>query len=78
VNNYILTKDLVTEMAEFLAILPEKKRALIPGLEPAKAGVIVAGAFIVQAILAVSGQDHLVCVDGGLLEGVLAEVAKVT
>ncbi len=76
VNNYILTRALVGEMAEVLCMLPEQKRALIPGLEPAKAGVMVAGVLIVQAILAVLGQDRLVCVDSGLLEGVLAEVAR--
>jgi exopolyphosphatase / guanosine-5'-triphosphate,3'-diphosphate pyrophosphatase len=76
VNNYILPRELVGDMAEVLSLLPEKKRALIPGLEPAKAGVMVAGAFIVQAILAVLGRDHLVCVDAGLLEGVLAELAR--
>ncbi len=76
VNNFILTKELVTEMAEFLAVLPEAKRALIPGLEPAKAGVMVAGALIVQAILTVSGQNRLVVVDAGLLEGVLDELAR--
>jgi exopolyphosphatase/guanosine-5'-triphosphate,3'-diphosphate pyrophosphatase len=56
--------------------LPEKERAKLPGLEPAKAGVMVAGALIVQTILAVFGQDHLVTVDAGLLEGVLAELAQ--
>lgn len=76
VNNYILTRELVREMAEVLILLPGQKRALIPGLEPAKAGVMVAGVLIVEGILAISGQDHLVCVDSGLLEGVLAEVAR--
>jgi exopolyphosphatase/guanosine-5'-triphosphate,3'-diphosphate pyrophosphatase len=76
VNNFILTREMVAEMAELLAILPEEKRALLPGIEPAKAGVMVAGALIVQAILAVTGQDHLVAIDAGLLEGVLAQLAQ--
>ncbi|MFZ2089290.1 MAG: hypothetical protein WAU47_11990, partial [Desulfobaccales bacterium] len=75
VNNYILTSSKVAELAGRLASLPEKDRAGLPGLEPAKAGVMVAGALIVQTILAVLGQDHLVTVDAGLLEGVLAEVS---
>jgi exopolyphosphatase/guanosine-5'-triphosphate,3'-diphosphate pyrophosphatase len=76
VNNYILNKDHVDELAGRLAALPEKERAKLPGLEPAKAGVMVAGALIVQTILAVFGQEHLVTVDAGLLEGVLAELAQ--
>jgi exopolyphosphatase/guanosine-5'-triphosphate,3'-diphosphate pyrophosphatase len=76
VNNYILTKEEVAELAALLAALPESERARLPGIEPAKAGVMVAGALIVQAILAVTGQDHLVAIDAGLLEGVLAEMAQ--
>lgn len=76
INNYILTEQEVAELAALLTALPEKERAELPGLEPAKAGVMVAGALIVQAILAVTGQDHLVAIDAGLLEGVLAEVAR--
>jgi exopolyphosphatase / guanosine-5'-triphosphate,3'-diphosphate pyrophosphatase len=75
INNYILTKQEVAELATLLAALPERERAQLPGLEPAKAGVMVAGALIVQAILAVTGQDHLVAIDAGLLEGMLAKLA---
>ena len=63
------------ELAQRLAALPERERARLPGLEPAKAGVMVAGALIVQTILEVFGQEHLVAVDAGLLEGVLAGLA---
>ncbi len=75
VNNYILTRAQVGELAQRLAALPERERARLPGLEPAKAGVMVAGALIVQTILEVFGQGHLVAVDAGLLEGVLAGLA---
>jgi exopolyphosphatase / guanosine-5'-triphosphate,3'-diphosphate pyrophosphatase len=74
VNNYILTKEQVAGLAERLAALPEKERALLPGIEPAKAGVMVAGALIIQTVMQVFGQDRLVTVDAGLLEGVLAEL----
>jgi exopolyphosphatase/guanosine-5'-triphosphate,3'-diphosphate pyrophosphatase len=76
VDNYILTKEQVAGLAGRLAALPEKERALLPGIEPAKAGVMVAGVLIIQTILQVFGQDHLVTIDAGLLEGVLAELAK--
>ena len=54
-----------------IARLSESERARLPGIEPAKAGVMVAGALIILAILEVFGQDSLVVVDAGLLEGVL-------
>ncbi len=58
-----------------LAGLPEAARARLPGIEPAKAGVMVAGALIVLTILEVCRQDSLVVIDAGLLEGVLHEMA---
>jgi exopolyphosphatase/guanosine-5'-triphosphate,3'-diphosphate pyrophosphatase len=76
INNYILSKEEVAELATLLAALPESERARLPGIEPAKAGVMVAGALIVQTILEVCGQDRLIAIDSGLLEGVLAEVAE--
>lgn len=75
VNNYILTQKMVGKLAERLVALPERERARLPGIEPAKAGVMVAGALIVQAIMEIFGQDRLVTIDAGLLEGVLAEMA---
>jgi exopolyphosphatase/guanosine-5'-triphosphate,3'-diphosphate pyrophosphatase len=76
VNNFILTKAQVADLAAQLAALPEKKRALLPGIEPAKAEVMVAGVLIVQTIMEVLGLDHLVTIDAGLVEGVLAEVSS--
>lgn len=75
VNNLIMTRAQVAELAELLAGLPEAERARLPGMEAAKAGVMVAGALIVLAILQVFQQDSLVVIDAGLLEGVLEEMA---
>jgi len=75
VNNLVLTREQVWELAELVAGLPESERARLPGLEPAKAGVMVAGALIVLTILQVCRQDSLVVIDAGLLEGVLGEMS---
>jgi exopolyphosphatase/guanosine-5'-triphosphate,3'-diphosphate pyrophosphatase len=76
VNNLVLTRAQVAELAELVAGLPESERARLPGLEPAKAGVMVAGALIILTILQVWGQDSLVVIDAGLLEGVLGEMSS--
>jgi exopolyphosphatase/guanosine-5'-triphosphate,3'-diphosphate pyrophosphatase len=76
INNYILTLNQVAALAERLAGLPEAARALLPGLEPAKAGVMVTGAFIITEILKIFSRDSLVVIDAGLLEGVLAEISR--
>jgi exopolyphosphatase / guanosine-5'-triphosphate,3'-diphosphate pyrophosphatase len=75
INNLILTRVQVAALAELLADLPEAARARLAGIEPAKAGVMVAGALIILTILTVCHQDSLVVIDAGLLEGVLHEMA---
>ncbi|MFI5332294.1 MAG: exopolyphosphatase, partial [Desulfobaccales bacterium] len=72
INNLVMTKEQVAELAGLISSLPEAERARLPGIEPAKAGVMVAGALIIQTILEVFGRDSLVVVDAGLIEGVLA------
>ena len=72
VNNLVLTRAQVEELAGLLSRLPEAERARLPGLEPAKAKVMVAGALIILTILEVFSRDSLVAIDAGLLEGVLA------
>jgi hypoxanthine phosphoribosyltransferase len=75
VNNMIMTRAQVAGLAEQLAGLTEAQRALLPGMEAAKAGVMVAGALIILTILQVFKQDLLVVIDAGLLEGVLEQMA---
>jgi exopolyphosphatase/guanosine-5'-triphosphate,3'-diphosphate pyrophosphatase len=76
INNLVLTRTQVAALAELLARLPEAERARLNGIEPAKAGVMVAGALIILAILEVWRQDSVVVIDAGLLEGVLQELAR--
>ena len=75
INHLTLTRDQVAALAEQMARLPEAERAKLSGMEPAKAGVMVAGALIVLTILEVCRQDSLVVIDAGLLEGVLQDMA---
>jgi exopolyphosphatase/guanosine-5'-triphosphate,3'-diphosphate pyrophosphatase len=72
VNNLVLTRTQVEELTGLISRLPEIERALLPGLEPAKAKVMVPGALIILTILEVFSRDSLVVIDAGLLEGVLA------
>lgn len=75
VNNLVLRKAQIEEIASQILTLPEAARARLPGLEAAKAGVMVAGVLIILVILETFGQDFLVVIDAGLLEGLLAEMA---
>ncbi|MFZ5450492.1 MAG: exopolyphosphatase [Thermodesulfobacteriota bacterium] len=75
VNNLLLTKGQVAALTELLCRLSAADRARLPGMEPAKSGVMVAGALIILGILEVCQQDSLVVIDAGLLEGALGEMA---
>jgi exopolyphosphatase/guanosine-5'-triphosphate,3'-diphosphate pyrophosphatase len=75
INHLVLTRAQVAALAELVAGLSEAARARLAGIEPAKAGVMVAGALIVLTILEICRQDSLVVIDAGLLEGVLHEMA---
>lgn len=75
VNNLVLSESQIEELAAEMLSLPEAARARLPGLEAAKAGVMVAGVLIISAILETFGQKSLVVVDAGLLEGILGELA---
>jgi exopolyphosphatase/guanosine-5'-triphosphate,3'-diphosphate pyrophosphatase len=76
INNLVLTRTQVAALAELMARLPEAERARLIGIEPAKAGVMVAGALIILTILEVWRQDSVVVIDAGLLEGVLHDLAR--
>lgn len=70
VHGHVLTRARVEELISWMSGLPVRARALIPGLEPARAPVIVAGAVIVAAALAATGANHLRVSERDLLDGV--------
>lgn len=69
VHGHVLTRSRVDEMLSWMSGLPTSERALIPGLEPARAPVIVAGAAIVAGALAAAGADALRVSERDLLDG---------
>ena len=52
VHGHVLSREAVEEQLERLAALPVEERRRVPGLEPERAPVIVAGAVIVREVLA--------------------------
>ena len=56
-----------------LAALPAAERASVPGIKPARADLILAGAVVVQAVLRAGGFDGLETTEAGLREGVFFE-----
>ncbi len=69
VHGHVLSRSAIEEMLSWLSGLPTSERERIPGLEPARASVIVAGATIVAAAVAVAGLDELRVSERDLLDG---------
>ena len=56
-----------------LAALPAAERASVPGIKPARADLILAGAVVVQGVLRAGGFEALETTEAGLREGVFFE-----
>jgi exopolyphosphatase / guanosine-5'-triphosphate,3'-diphosphate pyrophosphatase len=73
VQGTVLDVDALGELIERLAALPAAERASVPGIKPARADLILAGAVVVQGVLKAGGFDGLEATEAGLREGVFFE-----
>ncbi len=69
VHGRVLTRDRVEGLAAMLAALPLAERRRVPGLEPARAPVIVGGALIVAVVLEAAGAAGMRVSERDLLDG---------
>jgi exopolyphosphatase / guanosine-5'-triphosphate,3'-diphosphate pyrophosphatase len=69
VHGHALTRTAVETQLARLAALPLEERRRVPGLEPERAPVIVAGAVIVREVLAHYGLDALEASEHDILHG---------
>ena len=58
------------EIIERLAALAPAERAAVPGIKPARADVVLAGAIVLDAVLDAGGFDRFEVTEAGLREGV--------
>jgi len=75
IHGYRLSREFVDRQLERLASLPLAERRELPGLEPERAPVIVAGAVIVREFLDRYGLDELEASERDLLHGAALEAA---
>src|SRR5204862_2886564 len=75
-DGYRLPLRGVAEQLERLAALPLDERRRVPGLEPERAPVIVAGAVILWEVLARYGLDEIEVSGNDLLDGAALEAAE--
>ncbi len=73
VQGMVVTREALAEIVERLAALPPAQRAGVPGVKPARADLILAGAVVVEGALQAGGFDALEVTEAGLREGVFFE-----
>ncbi len=74
VNGYRLYRRRLTELYRWLARMTLESRRRVPGLEPGRADVIVAGAAVVLQAMETLGFSELKVSDEGLREGLLLDL----
>ncbi len=73
VQGMVIEREALDELVQRLAALPAAERASVPGIKPARADLILAGAVVVQGVLQAGGFDALETTEAGLREGVFFE-----
>jgi exopolyphosphatase / guanosine-5'-triphosphate,3'-diphosphate pyrophosphatase len=73
VQGMVIEREALDELVQRLASLPASERSSVPGIKPARADLILAGAVVVQGVLRVGGFDALETTEAGLREGVFFE-----
>ncbi|MGO9248643.1 MAG: HD domain-containing protein [Solirubrobacteraceae bacterium] len=73
VQAMIVSAEALADLVERLAALPASERSSVPGIKPARADLILAGAIVVQGALLAGGFDGLEVTEAGLREGVFFE-----
>ncbi|HXD55698.1 MAG TPA: Ppx/GppA phosphatase family protein [Solirubrobacteraceae bacterium] len=73
VQGMVIGVEALEELVERLAALPAAERASVPGIKPARADLILAGAVVVREALRAGGFEALETTEAGLREGVFFE-----
>lgn len=76
INGFILSHEDVDRIIYQLGALSLSERRRIIGLEPGREGIILGGAIIVRKLMQMLGYGELMCIDSGLLEGLLLSLIE--
>jgi len=68
-----LTGSELADLLEMLAAMPLARRQHVPGLDPGRAPVIVAGALILETVVALAGLDSTLVSEHDILYGILLD-----
>jgi exopolyphosphatase / guanosine-5'-triphosphate,3'-diphosphate pyrophosphatase len=73
VQGFVIERDALDELTERLAELAPAERSKVPGIKPARADIVLAGALVIQGVMRAGGFDTLEVTGAGLREGIFFE-----
>jgi exopolyphosphatase/guanosine-5'-triphosphate,3'-diphosphate pyrophosphatase len=73
VQGMVIEREVLDELVDRLASMPAAERASVPGVKPARADLILAGAVVLQGVLRAGGLEGLQSTEAGLREGIFFE-----
>ncbi|MGA7706021.1 MAG: hypothetical protein WB998_14140 [Solirubrobacteraceae bacterium] len=73
VQGFVIDRGALDELTERLASLAPAERGRVPGIKPARADIVLAGALVIQGVMDAGGFDTLEVTGAGLREGIFFE-----
>ena len=73
VQGYVISRGALDELVADLAGIPASERGKVPGIKPARADLILAGATVVQTVLEAGDFEGIEVTEAGLREGAFFE-----
>jgi exopolyphosphatase/guanosine-5'-triphosphate,3'-diphosphate pyrophosphatase len=73
VQGFVIELAALDELVERLAALPAAERSRVPGIKPARADIVLAGALVIQGVMRAGEFNTLEVTGAGLREGILFE-----
>ncbi len=73
VQGFVIQRSALDDLIGRLAALPAAERSRVPGIKPARADIVLAGALVIQGVMRVGGFNTLEVTGAGLREGILFE-----
>jgi exopolyphosphatase / guanosine-5'-triphosphate,3'-diphosphate pyrophosphatase len=73
VQGFVLDQTALDELIARLATLPAVERSQVPGIKPARADIVLAGALVIGGVMRAGGFERLEVTGAGLREGIFFE-----
>jgi exopolyphosphatase / guanosine-5'-triphosphate,3'-diphosphate pyrophosphatase len=73
VQGFVLDLSALDDLIARLAALPASERSQVPGIKPARADIVLAGALVIQGVMRAGDFERLEVTGAGLREGIFFE-----